>query len=191
MTGVQTCALPICSQPCWFRALASLNRANSPVSPLTPPRLLTALLRKAALSELLSNCIADDRELDQCPMPPARRRNVGGSVRHPHPSVGEFVRCVVLVRGSNLLVGVLHVCLVCGGKPRHPWPDSTQELAPVRNGRRYNGWFAESACRAFLQSTRGKRCWHSAAPGSSMTLKGGSRRASRSVRRLRSRGRRS
>lgn len=34
------------SQPCWFGALPSLNRANSPVSPLTGPRLLTALLRE-------------------------------------------------------------------------------------------------------------------------------------------------
>jgi hydroxypyruvate isomerase len=32
------------SQPCWFGALASPNRSNSPVSPLTPPLKLTALL---------------------------------------------------------------------------------------------------------------------------------------------------
>lgn len=41
------------SQPCWFRPWASLNRANSPFSPLTPPRLLTALLKEGDRSALL------------------------------------------------------------------------------------------------------------------------------------------
>jgi hypothetical protein len=58
------------SQPCRFRALASLNPSNSPFSLLTPVVSLTALLREAALSQPLSNRIADDRELDECWMPP-------------------------------------------------------------------------------------------------------------------------
>jgi hypothetical protein len=46
------------SQPCWFRALVCLKRANSPVSFWTPPRLLTALLRKVSFFQPLSNRIA-------------------------------------------------------------------------------------------------------------------------------------